>query len=217
MRGAGVSRAEAIAGTGSGRKARADEGSERLSLLSRLAFSVFGAMMLGFAAQVAIPLWPYGLPQSLQTLAVLLIAIGLGPKLGSLSLVIYLGVGALGAGVFAEGEAGVAVLFGQTAGYLLGFLLCQPLVARIVRRRDGSVRGWLALVLAGVAAHGLIYALGVPWLYFLRNMDPNLDPITWRNAILYGMVAFLPWDAAKTALAVVIGRWMLPRAMRRVW
>ena len=212
-----MARADAIAGAGSDRRERAGDEPGRLSLVSRLALSVFGAMMLGFAAQIAIPLWPYGLPQSLQTLAVLLIAIGLGPKLGSLSLVIYLGVGALGAGVFAEGEAGFVVLFGQTGGYLLGFLLCQPLVAKIVRRRDGSVRGWLALVLAGVAAHGLIYALGVPWLYFLRNMDPGLDPISWRNAILYGMVAFLPWDAAKTALAVVIGRWMLPRAMRRVW
>lgn len=212
-----MARADAIAGTGSGRRERAGEKSERLSLLSRLSLSVFGAMMIGLAAQVAVPLWPYGLPQSLQTLAVLLVAIGLGPKLGSLSLLIYLGVGAMGAGVFAEGQAGVAVMFGQTAGYLLGFLLCQPLVGWIVRRRDGSVRGWLALVLAGVAAHGLMYALGVPWLYFLRNADPALDPITWRSAILYGMVAFLPWDGVKTALAVVIGRFMLPGAMRRVW
>lgn len=182
--------------------------------LDRLEWRVAGVtlftLLTGFGAHLAIPLPPDGVPMTLQTLAVILAAMCLGPKLGIASMLGYLVVGFLGAGWFAGGNAGLEVLFGQTGGYLVGFVLCQPIVFRIIRRRDGSVRGWGAIALASLAGHAVIFAVGVPWLAVVRGFS-------LARAIEGGFVPFIPGLIVKTVLAVLIARWAIPRAARRLW
>ncbi|MEM7628972.1 MAG: biotin transporter BioY [Planctomycetota bacterium] len=167
-------------------------------------------------AHIAIPTPPFGIPVTLQTLAVLLAALTLGPKYGSISMLSYIVLGAIGLPLFAEGEAGLAVLKGQTAGYIIGFFLCQPVIAAIARGRDGAARGWGAMILACVAGHMVIFAVGVPWLYISRATWIG-DPISLRDAVHYGMVIFLPGLVLKSGIAVLIGRWVAPWASRRIW
>lgn len=167
------------------------------------------------APWLAVPMPPFGVPQTLQTLWVVLAALCIGPRYGTLAYLGYLAVGVLGVPVFADGSAGVATLLGQTGGYLVGFVACQPVVAGILRRRDGSLRGWLALIAAVVSAHGVIFALGVPWLWTVRAMDGQA--ISWADAWFGGMVVFLPGMVLKSAAAVLIGRAVAPGAVRRVW
>lgn len=194
----------------------------RANLLLGLAGAWFFAGLTAFGAQVSVPLPPFGVPQTLQTLMVVLAAVCLGPKWGAASMVIYIGAGVIGAPVFSDGAAGPAVMFGQTGGYILGFLACQPVVHRIVRRGDGSVRPAWTLAVAVVAAHLVIFALGVPVLYLVRSIDPGLveayGRLTWGQALWGGMVIFLPGMVVKAAIAFVIGLWALPfSASRRGW
>ena len=172
--------------------------------------TVLFTLFLAFAAQVAIPLPPDGVPQTLHTLVVLLAALRLGPVLGTTSMVLYALVGLVGVPVFAKGGHGPAVLVGQTGGYIVGFIACQPLVHWIVRRPDGTVRGWLALIAAMTAAHAVIFAIGVPWLGVVNGYGP------WR-AIEGGLLPFIPGTIAKTAVAVLIGRHVSPLSWRRAW
>jgi biotin transport system substrate-specific component len=183
----------------------------RLDVRLRAALEVvFFTVFLSFAAQVAVPLPPDGVPQTLHTLVVLLAALRLGPILGTSSMLLYALVGLLGLPVFSKFGHGPAVLVGQTGGYIVGFILCQPVVHWIVRRPDGTVRGWLALVTAMTAAHAVIFAVGVPWLGVVNGFSPS-------RAVEGGLLPFIPGTIVKTAAAVLIGRYVSPLTWRRAW
>ena len=115
----------------------------------RIAAVPLFAILTALGAMVAVPLPPFGVPQTLQTLMVLLCALALGPRLGMASMLVYVIAGVVGVPLFAEGEAGFVTILGQTGGYLLGFVLCQPVAHAIIRRPDASVRGWGSVVVAG--------------------------------------------------------------------
>ena len=178
---------------------------------------VFFTLFMSLCAQINVPLPPFGVPQTLQTLAAVLCALCLGPRMGMASMGLYALIGAIGVPVFAQGNAGPATILGQTGGYILGFIACQPVVSRIVRRADGTIRGWGAMILATLAGHAVIFALGVPWLYAVRRLDAGLEPITWARAIQGGLVVFVPGMIIKSALAVWIARLAAPWAARRLW
>lgn len=182
----------------------------RLRALRALLVSALFALLTSFSALISIPLPPDQVPMTLQTLAVLCAALCIGPRLGTLSMLIYLGVGIVGGAVFAGGEKGLAVIAGQTGGYLVGFVLCQPVVGAIARRSDGSVRGWLALICAVLAGNGVVFGLGVPWLGFVNGYG-------LARALEGGFYPFIPGLVIKGAAAVVIGRLAAPLATRRVW
>ncbi len=169
------------------------------------------------AAQVAVPTYPLGVPITLQSLAVLLTAMALGPKLGTVSMLLYLAAGAIGVGVFAEGSTGWLTMIGQTGGYLIGFVVCQPFAHWIIRRKDKSVRSWFAIFVAGLVIHSIIFVFGVPWLWYIRNHDPDTEPITWASAWYYGMVVFLPGAFLKSGIAAGIGAMCLPGIAKRLW
>lgn len=147
---------------------------------------------------------------TLQTLFVVLAALCLGPKAGSMSMGLYVLAGVVGVPMFAGGAVGLEVILGQTGGYLLGFIACQPVVGWIVRGRDGLPRGWLALVAGVLAAHAVVFAIGVPWLAVVRDF-------TIGRAIEGGLVPFLPGMVAKSIAAVLIGLVVAPWCVRRIW
>lgn len=171
-------------------------------------------LLTGLSARVAIPLPPDGVPMTLQTLAVVLAALCLGPKWGTASMLMYVVVGIIGGGVFAGGTAGWERIIGQTGGYLIAYPICQPIIAMIVRRTkpDGSweARGWGALVLAVLVGHLVIFLIGVPWLAIARGF-------TLGRALEGGFYPFIPGMFVKCVLAVMIGRFAVPHAMKKLW
>ena len=84
---------------------------------------VLGAVLVALAAQVSIPLPGTPVPMTLQPMAVLLVGGLLGARLGALSMILYLAMGAAGLPVFTPTVplVGVARLFGPTGGYLLAY------------------------------------------------------------------------------------------------
>lgn len=191
---------------------------ERVAL--RASMVILFTLLLGFVSQIPpFPIGRFGVPQTVQSLVVILSALHLGPRWGTVSMGLYLVVGALGAGVFSDGGAGPAVIFGQTGGYILGFVLSQPVIAWCVRRADGTPRGWGGVVLASLSGHAVVFAIGVPWLYLVRKFDsnPSVNALTVGEAFRHGCLIFIPGTIIKTAIAVAIARFSLPWAMRRVW
>ena len=174
-------------------------------------------LLTAVAAQISIPTDPLGIPVTLQTLAVLLCALALGPKLGAASMLLYLATGAVGVGVFADGQAGLATILGQTGGYLIGFVAAQPIAHAIIRRRDATIRGWGAVLVAGLALHAAIFAIGVPWLYTTRLLDPDANPLSAWDAVYYGCLVFVPGAVLKSGIAAWIGARLLPHVARRLW
>ena len=95
--------------------------------------SLIGVTAIGAAAQISIPL-----PESFavapitgQSLAVLMAAHLLRWKWGSICILIYIIVGALGAPIFSNFSGGSEIAFGPSAGYLLGFLIAAGVVGKL--------------------------------------------------------------------------------------
>lgn len=174
-------------------------------------------MLTAFGAQIAIPTPPFGIPVTLQTLAVLLAAMTLGPRLGASSMILYLVMGILGVSVFANGQAGWQTIIGQTGGYLIGFIICQPVAHLLIKKRNKQIRGWLALFFAGIAVHLMIFLFGVPWLWWIHSIDSLSQPITWPYAIHHGFVVFIPGMILKSGIAAGIAAWLLPSVARKLW
>ena len=185
--------------------------------LVKAAGVVLFTLFTAAGAQISIPTPPYGIPVSLQTLAAVCAALYLGPKLGTVSMLLYIVLGAVGMPLFADGESGVGVTLGQTGGSILGFMLCQPVICSIVRRRNGSIRGWGAVGLAALAGHAVVFAIGVPWLYLSRRYWLDDGAMSVGTAVHYGLVVFLPGTIIKSAMAVFIAWTINPWVSRRFW
>lgn len=88
--------------------------------LKELILAAEFAAIISVLSQMTIP---FGLvPLTGQTFAIGLTATFLGRKLGLISVVVYLLLGLIGLPVFSGMTGGIAVLFGPTGGYLIGFL-----------------------------------------------------------------------------------------------
>lgn len=175
---------------------------------------ISGAMATALAAQIAIPLPPFGIPLTLQTLAVCLTALALGPRLGMASMALYMVLGAIGLPVFAESSGGFSYIYGQTGGYLLGFFLAQPLINLIATTKIR--RPWLAVAAAVLAGHALIFAIGVPWLFISRTLFLD-SPITLSAAWYFGCIVFLPGMVIKAAIASILGPKLVASSKARGW
>jgi biotin transport system substrate-specific component len=128
-------------------------------------------------------------------LFVLLAGMVLGPRLGALSVAVYLALGLL-APVYAGGTSGIGVLFGPTGGFLWGFLLAAALTGVVASVRPRSIS---VLVAAGIAGIVPIYAVGAVWLALQAHM-------TLAAAIGVGVIPFVWTDVLKAIGGALIAR-----------
>jgi biotin transport system substrate-specific component len=155
-----------------------------------------GAALTALGAQVAFTIGDNPVPYTLQTAAVLVTGTALGAGRGFASMALYVAVGALGFGVFAEGRSGLGAEEGggitPTIGYLVAFMVAAALCGRLAQRQWERTRtGAFGLMLLGTF---VIYLIGVPILALVTGM-------AFTEAVYWGAVVFIPWDLAKVAVA----------------
>ena len=125
----------------------------------------------------------------------------------SLSVALYLLLGAIGLPVFAYSTqaagyasgmgtiisvSGGAIALGVTGGYLIGFLFAGGVVGRLAELGwDRKIGGAVAAMLIG---NVVIYVVGVPWLAAATHQS-----LGW--AVQNGLVPFIPGDIIKLAIA----------------
>lgn len=109
-----------------------------LSPMYRRVLIALGAASTAVGAFIAIPLPFSPVPIVLQNFFILLIALVLGPRMGTASVALYLLLGALGLPVFAGGKGGFAHFFGPTGGYLVGFLLAAWITGVLAAAGEGQ-------------------------------------------------------------------------------
>lgn len=163
-----------------------------------------GTALIAMAAQVSVG-WP--VPMTLQTLAILVIGLSYGAKLGTATLVTYLAQGAVGLPVFAGGGAGLAYMMGPTGGFLLGFVVMAWLVGAASDR--GWTKSFVPAALVSLIASAVIYIPGLLWPAAMLGK-------TWDVLWLHWMSPFLAGDAVKAVIAalVVTGAWAAIKARR---
>jgi biotin transport system substrate-specific component len=165
---------------------------ERLKMLIT---SALFASIIGILAQVSIPLPFSPVPITGQTLAIGLAATILGRKYGTISVLIYLAIGAIGVPVYAEFSGGFAALIGPTGGYLIGFIPTVFIIAYYIEKTSFTV---LQAMIANTIGMIVTLVFGMVWLKIAASLS-------WKDAFLLGVSPFLILGVFKAYLASVIG------------
>ncbi|NKB28262.1 MAG: biotin transporter BioY [Rhodobacteraceae bacterium] len=163
--------------------------------IKQVVLVVLGIAALAIAAKIRVPMWP--VPITMGTFAVLTVGATYGARLGLVTILGYMLIGALGFDVFAGSSAekfGLSYMMGGTGGYLVGYVLAVAALGALARAGwDRSVGKMAAALLIG---NVLIYVPGILWLGQLFGWD---QPI-----LAWGLWPFLIGDAVKLVLAALL-------------
>ena len=153
---------------------------------------LFSALM-AICAWICIPV--FHITYTLQTFAIFLALFTLGGKWGTLTIGIYLLLGAVGLPVFSGFRGGLGALLGVTGGFLWGFILTGILYWMFERisRLTGIVLGLLAC-----------YTCGCIWY------SAYMGNIGIPAAIVQCVIPYLIPDVLKILLGIHIAKRLKP-------
>jgi len=186
----------------------------KTTLFRQVLMALGGAALIAAATQISVPFFP--VPMTLQTLAILIVGLSFGARLGTATLVTYLGYGAMGLPVFANGMNGLAFA-GPTAGFLMGFVLMAGLAGLAADR--GVAKGVLSTTIVTLGLSALLYVPGIAWPMAVASATGVEAGWVGQGADYYlanFTAPFLIGDAVKAILAalVVTGAWKALKARR---
>ena len=155
--------------------------------------ALIGTLLLTVSAKIKIPFYP--VPMTMQTFVVLFLGIALGPKIGLLTISLYLFEGIFGLPIFSgtpEKGIGFTYFMGPTGGYLVGFLVATyvagsfkyescfdkfklnphlPVALRVIDGITSSIKIALTNLIKLIFAVSFIYIFGLLWLGSLIGWD----------------------------------------------
>ena len=160
--------------------------------------AVVGLMVAvcGICAQISIPLPFSPVPLTLQTLAVMIAALMLGPRWGTLVMAVYALCGIVGIPVFTQAKAGIGALLGPTGGFIWGFIPGAFVIGILAGDINKELK-FAKAVAAALAGLVVIYACGVWQLSVVAGLGLG-------KAFLVGALPYLPLEAGKLLLAAKI-------------
>lgn len=170
---------------------------------TKLILTALFAALTAVGAWIAIPLPFTPVPIILATMVTSLAGGLLGWKYGSLSMIVYLLLGAVGAPVFHNFTGGAGIIAGPTGGYLIGYitsaLICGLLIDIICRNK----LTWWGIAISCVAGMASCYVLGTIWFMVLSGTG-------LAAAMVMCVIPFLPGDVLKIIAAVLLIRKLRP-------
>ena len=140
---------------------------KQTKIIKYLLVAFIGSIILAISSKVKIPFYP--VPMTLQTLAILMIGVGFGWRLGMATVALYLFEGIIGLPVFSGSpEKGIGLIYftGPTMGYLLGFIAAAYFSGKFIYDNN-ILKNFLKLLFAT----SLIYISGMMWLGGLIGWD----------------------------------------------
>lgn len=176
----------------------------RIKTMTTIAVSTAIICLLGPHA-IPIPFSPA--PVALCMFGIYIAAYALGAKLAVAATGIYLLLGLAGVPVFSTtAGVGPGAFAGATGGYLIGYLPLAFFSGLFIEKFEKKYYMHVVGIVIGLA---ICYALGAPWLAHVVNYE------NFWVGLLNGVLVFLPGDALKIVLAMVVGI-PLRRALKRI-
>lgn len=167
-----------------------------LSVADLTQAAVFAALIAALGLPGTITIGSSGVPITLQTLGVMLAGSILGPRKGTLAVIIFAILAIAGLPILAGGRSGLVALSSPTAGFFVGFLpavLVIGLATAVMMPRYRIVWGVGINIVGGMV---VIYACGVIGL--LLRTDLSLWAAISTNGI------YIPGDIAKAVIAALV-------------
>ncbi len=154
--------------------------------------SIF-ASLTAILTQISIPL--PAIPLTMQVFAIALSGLILGKRLGFISIIIYVLLGAIGLPVFAQFSGGIGVILGPTGGFIIAF----PIMAFIIGYFSEKYKSTMGIAVGMLLSLVVSYIIGT--LYFC--MVAKSDFIT---GLTLCVLPFVVADIIKLSLATIVGR-----------
>ncbi|MHC1722709.1 MAG: biotin transporter BioY [Aminipila sp.] len=154
------------------------------------------AAITGVTAGIIIPLPFTPIPMTLATLAVMLAGGLLGSKYGSLSMIVYVLLGAFGAPVYHGYTGGFDKLIGPTGGYLIGYILTAFITGIIIEMINKKNNLYINVVAMSLGLSSC-YILGTLWFMFSTS-----TPL-WA-ALVSCVFPFLIGDVLKIVIGAML-------------
>ncbi|MCD7892665.1 MAG: biotin transporter BioY [Erysipelotrichaceae bacterium] len=151
-----------------------------------------------FAALMAICSWisiPATIPFTMQTFGVFMAVLMLGGYKGTLAILVYIILGAIGLPVFAGFSGGLSSLFGSAGGYIMGFLFSGLSMWMIEKWFGNSAIVQMISMIVGLI---VCYVFGTVWFMFVYGSSNILLVLGWC------VFPFIIPDLLKMALVFVM-------------
>ena len=164
------------------------------------------AALITVCSWISIPLGP--VPFTLQTLGILAVMLTTGGRRGTIAILVYLALGAVGVPVFAGFKGGIASFAGPTGGFLIGFLasaLVYWLLEKLFLKKlmTTPVKTWIFGMLGFLVFEVIMYIVGVIW--FMTVYAAQTGPVGLATVMSWCVIPFIIPDIVKMAVAVLIG------------
>ncbi len=151
---------------------------------------------------VSLPISP--IPFSLGTLAVPFAVTLLGTKKGTICVLMYILLGAVGLPVYAGFMSGFGTLLGSTGGYIVGYIPFAVIYGFFTEKgKNRWCPTFLGLLLGTVSC----YVTGCLWLAFHHAL-------TFKEVLVVGVLPYLVGDIIKLIIALLLGRQLKTRLAR---
>ena len=179
---------------------------KRRSMIYDIVVIAISAALITVCSWISIPLGP--VPFTLQTLAILAVLLTLGGRRGTIAIVVYLALGAIGIPVFAGFKGGPAALLGPTGGFLVGFIaaaLIFWLLEKLVfaRLMSTPAKRLVFGLINSLIFELVLYVVGVIW--FMTVYAAKTGPIGLGAVLSMCVIPFIIPDIVKMIAAAVIG------------
>jgi biotin transport system substrate-specific component len=163
---------------------------------------------------IAIPAGPLGVPIVLQNMMIVLSGLVLGGTQGGAAVGLYIIAGLIGLPVFAGGGSGFATLASRSGGYIIGYFVASIAAGLYLKRPSVSEktitpRGMARVLAAAVGSMLIIYVFGVGHMVKSHGLSVI-------QAVVAGVLPFIPGDALKVVIAVPLALRLRPIVARYI-
>ena len=167
-----------------------------------LVYIALGAVLIAICSWISIPTT---VPFTMQTFAVFFVLSALGGKRGTVAIVVYVLLGAVGIPVFAQFASGIGILLGSTGGYIVGFVFIGLVYWLIVHFLGKKL--WVE-ILAMVIGLAVCYAFGTAW--FMVVYARANGAVGLATVLAWCVIPFIIPDLMKLGLALTLARRLSP-------
>ena len=186
-------------------KSTAERSNRRKTL--DLTYIAIGAALISVCSWISIP---GAVPFTLQTFAVFSVLLLLGGRRGTLSILTYILLGAIGLPVFSNFTGGAGVLLGNTGGYILGFIFMGLifLLFEKISSSDLFVRKMILSIVCLLLGLFVCYSFGTAW--FMYVYMKNTGTVGLSAVLSWCVFPFILPDLIKLFLAVILSNRVRP-------
>lgn len=167
-----------------------------------IVYIALGAVLITICSWLSIPTT---VPFTMQTFAVFFVLSALGGKRGTVAIIVYVLLGAIGVPVFAQFTSGIGILLGNTGGYIVGFIF-MGLIYRLIVHFMGK-KMWVE-ILAMVIGLAVCYSFGTVW--FMIVYAQTNGAVGLAMVLAWCVIPFIIPDLMKLGLALTLARRLSP-------